>query len=239
MQLPLHAAGIYSGDAQVSCSNYFVASYTPSIAALLHAQQSVQPVRRTKADMLLVAVDRPIQGTPLPMASKESNIVQRLVSPLANVVQIARCDAVFDHIQSATIVHLACHGTQNPANALESSFHLEDGLLPVSRLMELELPSAFLAVLSACETAKGDVAQPDQAIHLASAMLFAGFKSVVATMWYVQVRFHRESHVLTAVWQVYGRRGRPRGRRGYLFGALQARHDVRISRPRRRAVRSR
>jgi hypothetical protein len=25
--------------------------------------------------------------------------------------------------------------------------------------------------------------QPDQAIHLAAAMLFAGFKSVIATMW--------------------------------------------------------
>jgi hypothetical protein len=27
--------------------------------------------------------------------------------------------------------------------------------------------------------------QPDQAIHLAAAMLFAGFKSVIATMWLV------------------------------------------------------
>jgi CHAT domain-containing protein len=186
MQLPLHAAGIYSGNDQVSCADYFVGSYTPSIAALLHAQQSAKPVRRAEADTLLVAIDLPVEGAPLPMASKEASTVRLLVSPLAKVVQIASCDAVLDHIQSATIVHLACHGTQNPANALESSFHLEDGLLPVSKLMELELPSAFLAVLSACETAKGDTAQPDQAIHLAAAMLFAGFKSVVATMWYVK-----------------------------------------------------
>jgi CHAT domain-containing protein len=51
--------------------------------------------------------------------------------------------------------------------------------------MELKLDYAFLAFLSACETAKGDNEQPDQAMHLAAAMLFSGFKSIVATMWYV------------------------------------------------------
>jgi CHAT domain-containing protein len=210
MQLPLHAAGIYFGTSQVSCSDYFVASYTSSIAALLHAQQSAKPVRRAQADTLLVAVDQPFQGTPLPMTSQEAKAVQRLASPSVKVVQASRCDEVLGHIQSATIVHLACHGTQNPANALESSFHLEDGLLPVSKLMKLELPSAFLAVLSACETAKGDAAQPDQAIHLAAAMLFAGFKSVVATMWYVLLLpDHRVIVCLTIARQVHGRRRGP------------------------------
>jgi CHAT domain-containing protein len=58
-------------------------------------------------------------------------------------------------------------------------------VLPVSELMKLDLKGAFLAFLSACETAKGDRNQPDQAIHLAATMLFVGFKSVVASMWWV------------------------------------------------------
>jgi CHAT domain-containing protein len=49
--------------------------------------------------------------------------------------------------------------------------------------MKLDLKDAVFAFLSACETAKGDTEQPDQAIHLAAAMLFVGFKSIVATMW--------------------------------------------------------
>jgi CHAT domain-containing protein len=49
--------------------------------------------------------------------------------------------------------------------------------------MSLNLPNAFLAILSACETAKGDASQPDQSVHLAAAMLYIGFKSVVGTMW--------------------------------------------------------
>lgn len=49
--------------------------------------------------------------------------------------------------------------------------------------MELKLTNAVLAYLGACETAKGDKYQPDQAVHLAASMLFCGFRSVVATMW--------------------------------------------------------
>jgi CHAT domain-containing protein len=40
-----------------------------------------------------------------------------------------------------------------------------------------------LAFLSACETAKGDKTIPDEAMHLAATLLFAGFRGVVATMW--------------------------------------------------------
>jgi CHAT domain-containing protein len=40
-----------------------------------------------------------------------------------------------------------------------------------------------LAFLSACETAKGDNGTPDEAMHLAGVMLFAGFRSVIGTMW--------------------------------------------------------
>jgi CHAT domain-containing protein len=190
MQLPLHAAGIYTGSNQVCCSDYFVASYTPSIGALLHAQQSFQPVHRSsETETLVVAVDQPYQGVPLPEAMKEATIVREHVSP-SKTFQVSTTDGVLEHIQAASILHLACHGTQNLSDALQSGFHLEDGMLTISKLTELELPRAFLAVLDACETAKGDIAQPDQAIHLAGAMLFAGFKSVVATMWYVLLLIH-------------------------------------------------
>jgi CHAT domain-containing protein len=185
MQLPLHAAGIHAGENPVCCSDYFVSSYTPSIGALLHAQQTFRPVRRVAADTLIVAVENPFQGTALPMISTEASTISSFVSSSAKVVRVSRSAEVSERIQSASILHMACHGTQNLANALQSGFFLEDELLPVSKLMRLDLPQAFLAVLSACETAKGDATQPDQAIHLAATMLFCGFKSVVATMWCV------------------------------------------------------
>jgi CHAT domain-containing protein len=63
------------------------------------------------------------------------------------------------------------------------AFCLSDGNLTVSRLMELDLKDAYFAFLSDCETAKGDEKQPDQIIHIAAAMLFVGFRSIVGTMW--------------------------------------------------------
>jgi CHAT domain-containing protein len=183
MHLPLHAAGIYSGNDTVSCSDYIVVSYTPSLTALLNARKDIKPIRPIDARTLLVAVKNPLQGHPLPMTANEADVVQGFVP--SKVVQASSCADVLEQIHSASILHLACHGSQNTSDALQSGFFLDDGLLTVSKLMELELPNAFLAILSACETAKGDVMQPDQAIHLAAAMLFAGFKSVVATMWYV------------------------------------------------------
>jgi CHAT domain-containing protein len=94
---------------------------------------------------------------------------------------------VNDRVKSANFVHLACHGIQDPTNALESGFYLHDGMLTISKLMELKLDQPWFAYLSACETAKGDAEQPDQVMHLAAAMLFAGFQSVVATMWSVDL----------------------------------------------------
>jgi CHAT domain-containing protein len=87
-------------------------------------------------------------------------------------------------LPAANLVHIACHGLQHTSEPLKSAFHLgDDDMLSVSDLMKLDLKCAFLAFLSACETAKGDHDQPGQAIHLAATMLFVGFKSVVATMW--------------------------------------------------------
>ena len=85
---------------------------------------------------------------------------------------------VLDGIHDASIIHLACHGRQDPSQSLESGSIMDDGVLSMARLMSLNLPNAFMAFLSACETAKGDDQQPDQAIHLSAAIMFAGFQSV-------------------------------------------------------------
>jgi CHAT domain-containing protein len=95
----------------------------------------------------------------------------------------ATVDNVFSHLPAVQIVHLACHGEQNMENSLESALILEDGQLEISRIMQKSLPNASIAFLSACETAMGDGNIPDESIHIASSLLFAGFRGVVATMW--------------------------------------------------------
>jgi CHAT domain-containing protein len=99
----------------------------------------------------------------------------------------AKIASVMSALPDSPILHLACHGQQDLENPLKSGFMLSDGMLTVRELMRLDLKNAFLAFLSACETAKGDPQHPDQNFHLAAAMLFVGFRSVIATMWSVKI----------------------------------------------------
>jgi hypothetical protein len=103
MQLPLHAAGIYTGENQACCSDYFVSTYIPSIGALLHAQRTFVPVRRLEADALIVAVEHPFEGTALPMTSAEANILHQHVSPFARVIRASNSQDLLEQIQSAPI----------------------------------------------------------------------------------------------------------------------------------------
>jgi CHAT domain-containing protein len=193
MSLPLHAAGIYGTTNTESCSDYVVCSYTPTLTALLRARKTDSSIDRSQVKLGLLAVMQ-AWDVNLPalshvedeishvqVAASRANIfVDDSTSSVGDGTTVVRVSEVF---KTTNIVHIACHGTQNATNPLSSGFCLSDSTLSVSRLMNLDLKHAFLAFLSACETAKGDQTQPDQTIHLAAAMLFVGFRSVVATMW--------------------------------------------------------
>jgi CHAT domain-containing protein len=191
--LPLHAAGIYHGPItkQVCCADYVVSSYTPTLSALLRAQTITPLTAPTRINMLAFGEDCSSSSTMSTLHNIDREMAHiraamqtsRASCTVETIASAATVERVTDRIQSANFVHLACHGTQDMDNALESSFHLSDGKLTVSKLMNLNLDKAWFAYLSACETAKGDEEQPDQVVHLAAAMMHAGFKSVVATMW--------------------------------------------------------
>lgn len=107
----------------------------------------------------------------------------------------ATTSCVKQYLADARILHMACHCQQDPHNALQSCFHLSDDALSLLDLMRLNLKNAVFTFLSACETAKGDYKLPDQVVHLAAAMLFIGFRSVIGTMWYADLKLlasHRD-----------------------------------------------
>jgi tetratricopeptide (TPR) repeat protein len=191
--LPIHAAGIYDGpkDTRICCSDYVVSSYTPTLSALLNAQSKAPQTAPSHLDMLAVGEDaRALPAMPrLRFVERELATVEDTAKAskrdcsVDTIPHHATVDGVTARIQTAHFVHLACHGTQDQTSALNSGFHLSDKKLTISGLMDLNLDKAWFAYLSACETAKSDAQQPDQVVHVASAMLHAGFKSVVATMW--------------------------------------------------------
>lgn len=164
-------------------------SYTPTLGALLKAQHGLCPAPRTSVQALLVAEPSALKLPQLLNAVVEIKAISEIVSPHSSVVTVgggatgATVEGVVAQLPRASILHLACHGQQDAVDPLNSGFCLRDGTLTVAQLMRLDLRNAVFAFLSACETAKGDGAQPDQMVHLAAAMLFVGFKSVIGTMW--------------------------------------------------------
>ena len=64
----------------------------------------------------------------------------------------------------------------------------EDGLLEVSEIVQLRL-SSDLAVLSACDTAVGQVQGQEGVANLSRAFLLGGSRSVVSTLWAIDDAF--------------------------------------------------
>lgn len=193
--LPIHAAGVYSGPLQTQecCSDYVVSSYTPTISALLRARKSNTKISSQGLRLLLTADAeggrthglRPIWGVDSEVESIRNIARANGRNVTSQQTGHTSVEQVVQELPETHVLHLACHGVQDPYDPLESGFYLANERLTISKLMEVKLGHPFLAFLSACETAQGDRIQAHQSMHLASAMLFAGFKSVIATMWYV------------------------------------------------------
>jgi CHAT domain-containing protein len=189
--LPIHAAGLYDVKDAPKIFDYVVSSYTPTLSSLLAAQRRPPKINQT-ARLLTVSQPATPGLNPLPGTVDELDAVQTLQT-LTGRLHITRLDdreatvaAVLRHMKECSWIHLACHGVQDTASPIESAFHLIDNPLTLKEIMKQSFTHTELAVLSACQTAKGDRKLPEEAIHLAAGMLMAGYGSVVGTMWSIR-----------------------------------------------------
>ncbi|KAJ7114067.1 CHAT domain-containing protein [Mycena epipterygia] len=188
--LPIHAAGIYAEHDTDYVSQYVISSYSPTLAALL------DPPAKTRSPFKMTAVIEPNAPNLMPLPDTEAEL-SRIEERIPNewLTSIGRTERAtmklaLVHLRTSAIMHFSCHGIQDLGNPLDSGLALADGRLKVSEIMrDTSLARSHstngmsLAFLSACETGKGDINAPDEAMHLAATLLFAGFSGVVATMW--------------------------------------------------------
>ncbi len=86
-------------------------------------------------------------------------------------------------------LHIASHGTFYADSPLSSALLLakdsaNDGTLTVGELYSMRL-NADLVTLSACETGLGKIANGDDVVGLTRGFLYAGSRSIVASLWKV------------------------------------------------------
>ncbi|KAG1829949.1 TPR-like protein [Suillus variegatus] len=186
--LPLHAAGAYEKKRD-SLSHIYISSYTPTLATLVRARRQVS---RDASLQHFVAIGQgnPDGGRPLECVAPEIAIVATRLKPVvSSFTRLEDSDATvkgaFDALNRNQWLHLACHGMPNRRQPFESSFAMRDGPLMIKDIIRSNWQDPQFAFLSACHTTVGDEKSPDESIHLAAAMQFSGFRSVIGSMWSV------------------------------------------------------
>ena len=183
--LPLHAMGpIPSDDGELRYFlDLYICSYTPSLSALIQSRRPDSNLLSSdRPSILLVAQPDPS----LPTVGGEIEAVQALDTEVTSLIsEAATPDTVIDGFHHHRFVHLACHGTLEAGKPFEAGFELHgNARLTLLEIVRAHLPSAEFAFLSACHTAEmteGSVVE--EGLHLAAAVQYCGFRSVVGTMW--------------------------------------------------------
>jgi tetratricopeptide (TPR) repeat protein len=191
--LPVHAAGYHDpedGREHDAVMARVVSSYMPTLRGLIRARRPSAAAAAERRLLVLALRDQPPYAPvlrPLPGARKEAEALGRRF-PGRHTVNLdadATCEKALSLLASHSCVHFACHAGQDLADPGAGALYLYDRPLRVSDLARLDLPSAELAVLSACQTALGGTELPNEAIHLAGALLLGNFRNVVSTLWTV------------------------------------------------------
>ncbi|KAI9444030.1 CHAT domain-containing protein [Lactarius indigo] len=184
--LPLHAMGpVPSDDGEERYfSDLYVSSYTPTLSALIQSR-ALGPPMSNQPSLLLVG--RPNDNLP--------GVWREIMAIRAHLGKNAHClvsdDATVDEVtrglQRHPFLHLACHGYLETGRPFDAWFKLRgEGRLTLLDIVRSRLPSAEFAFLSACHSAElTEQSIADEALHLAAAMQYSGFRSVVGTLWAV------------------------------------------------------
>ncbi|KAF6754680.1 CHAT domain-containing protein [Ephemerocybe angulata] len=195
--LPLHAAGMYRGSDADTVFNHVVSSYTPTVTALTDRVKNRRLVDAQASGLLLTSQPRVSGSSPIPGTTTEVRSIfkqaeesgVRVLKLEGDEMTITGC---LERMQDFSSIHLACHGSQNAAEPLQSRFLFHQGSLELGKIIQSNLQNADLAFLSACQTSTGEEKLSDEAVHLAAGMLAAGYRRVVGTMWSIGDRAGQE-----------------------------------------------
>jgi hypothetical protein len=229
--LPLHAAGRH-GVPGASVIDRVVSSYTPTLRALMEAR--ARQTADVPASMLVVALPETPGQPSLPNVDREVVLLRELLPAGRRTVLRsgdATVAAVLAELPRHRWAHFSCHGYQLLDDPSNGGLLLYDGQLTIADIGSRRHHGDF-AFLSACKTATGGTALPDETITVAAALHYTGYRQVIATLW--SVWDETAADVTEAVYRTMTRDGalHPEGAASALHEAvreLRRRHPDRPS----------
>ena len=181
--LPLHAMGPIRSDGPTKLyfSDLYIPSYTPTLTALIESRKPSTQALDVPSMLLVVQPD-----AQMPSSLQEMRIVQT-VCPLVETLLRKKATPILtlERLKHHRFAHISCHGKLETGKPFDAFFQLFNGSrLTLLEIIRSPLPTAEFAFLSACHTAEiTEESIANEGLHLAAAVQYSGFRSVVGTMW--------------------------------------------------------
>ncbi|WP_031072982.1 CHAT domain-containing protein [Streptomyces sp. NRRL S-118] len=180
--LPLHAVPV-NGETLADRNPVAV---VPSTSVLRHAK----PRTRRRGGTALIVTDPPTRRRPLVFAREQAKSVAsgfrhpRVLS--GGAASRTRLLALLGRrgMPTPDVVHFATHGVFDSSRPMRSGVELADGRLTAEDLLGFSL-DVDLVTLAACDTGLSDRRPGDELIGLTRALLYAGARSALVTLWQV------------------------------------------------------
>ncbi|MGW0912938.1 CHAT domain-containing protein [Streptomyces sp. NPDC002784] len=182
--LPLHAAQCTAADCALdgcgAALDAVVSSYVPGLKTLAHARSRARRRPGPGGALLVAEPEQELPG----VAAATAYAAGLLGAPAPLIGAAATREAVLGALHHASWAHFGCHAATDPAEPSGALLRLPSGE-PVSvlEICRARPSAARLAFLAACGTARTAERLTDEAIHITSSFLLAGFPAAVGTLW--------------------------------------------------------
>ncbi|WP_406097343.1 CHAT domain-containing protein [Streptomyces sp. NBC_01013] len=177
--IPLHAIPVDEGP--LSMRN--PVCYTPSASAMTYVRRG----NRSPVGRALVLADTRVESAPPHTGWEAHAVMRRFGGGTDLLVGSSASRRVFlDRLADSEydVIHLACHGLFDERNPIASGLRIGDDVVTMADLSALRLNTS-LVTLSACESGRGGRRTGDDLVGLTRALLHAGSRSVLVSLWKV------------------------------------------------------
>jgi CHAT domain-containing protein len=165
----------------------YAITYLPSVSVLPYLHARAKP---TGNQALVLANDKEPGLPRLSYAEGEARSVASLLGVQPLLGSDATASVLRNQASNYDIVHLIAHFDLDGQHPLSSRILLgqgkgEDGSLELNDVFGLDLRNTNLVVLSGCQSQRGARTRGDDVIGLSRAFIYAGSRSVMASLWSV------------------------------------------------------